>query len=77
MLSLELLVRLGCHLCEDAASLLTAEGVIFQRINVDSELKLREEYGLLVPVLRTQDGRELHYPFDAHSVKIFLHRINE
>lgn len=64
-----LYVRLGCHLCDDAARLLAAAGIDFVRIDVDRDPRLREEYGALLPVLQdTLHDRELVYPFTAASV---------
>ncbi|SUO95034.1 glutaredoxin family protein [Suttonella ornithocola] len=70
---MKLLVRLGCHLCEDAAQLLLHLGVSFERVDVDREIDLQKEYGQLVPVLYDQEAeRELLYPFDAEAVLDFI-----
>lgn len=64
-----LYVRLGCHLCEDAAQALQAAGVRFVRINVDLNPRLNDEYGALVPVLHDRESdREWAYPFDAREI---------
>lgn len=64
-----LYVRLGCHLCDDAARLLAALGIPFLRVDVDRDATLREEYGALLPVLHdTLRDRELVYPFTAADV---------
>lgn len=68
--NLTLLVRLGCHLCEDAAAMLAGAGLAFTRVDVDADPALREEYGLLVPVL-LHAGRELAYPFTAADAAAF------
>ena len=60
----ELLTRVGCHLCDDARRLVervTGEaGVPWQERDVDGDPGLRAEYGDLVPVVLV-DGRELGY----------------
>jgi glutaredoxin len=60
----ELLAREGCHLCDDARRLVprvTAEaGVGWTETDVDTDPRLRAEFGDLVPVVRV-DGKELGY----------------
>lgn len=51
-----LYTRPGCHLCEDAASVLVAEGISFHEIDISKDSFLEKEFGLLVPVLQV-DGR--------------------
>jgi glutaredoxin len=51
--------RAYCHLCEEMAQALRALGVAFEEIDVDSDPRLDELYGAEVPVLQTEDGREL------------------
>lgn len=64
-----LYVRLGCHLCDDAAQALTAAGVPFVRVNVDLNPRLNETYGAQVPVLYDREGdREWIYPFDVKDI---------
>ena len=62
--TVELLAREGCHLCDDARRLLervAAEaGVGWTEIDVDTDPRLRAEFGDLVPVVRV-DGTELGY----------------
>lgn len=60
----ELLSRVGCHLCDEARRLverLAGEaGVPWTETDVDSDARLRAEYGDLVPVVLV-DGKELGY----------------
>ena len=62
--TVELLAREGCHLCDDARRLVervTAEaGVAWTETDVDTDPRLRAEFGDLVPVVRV-DGKELGY----------------
>ena len=67
-----LYVRLGCHLCAEAAALLAAANVPVQRVNIDRDPALRAQYGTLVPVLYDPVlDRELIFPFDAEEVARF------
>lgn len=62
--TVELLAREGCHLCDDARRLVervAAEtGTGWTEIDVDTDPRLRAEFGDLVPVVRV-DGKELGY----------------
>jgi glutaredoxin len=62
--TVELLAREGCHLCDDARRLVervAAEtGTGWTEIDVDTDARLRAEFGDLVPVVRV-DGKELGY----------------
>ena len=51
--------RAYCHLCEEMADALRRLGVEFEEIDVDSDPRLDELYGADVPVLQTEDGKEL------------------
>ncbi|EHM55243.1 glutaredoxin-like protein [Cardiobacterium valvarum F0432] len=67
-----LYIRLGCHLCADAAALLAAADVPAQRVNIDRDPALRAQYDTLVPVLYDPArDRELIYPFDATDIARF------
>lgn len=62
--TVELLSRVGCHLCDDARRLVervAAEtGTGWTETDVDTDPALRAEFGDLVPVVRV-DGKELGY----------------
>jgi glutaredoxin len=59
-----LMTRTGCHLCEDAATLLRALarelGFAYDERDIDADPALRERYGEYVPVILI-DGREHGY----------------
>jgi hypothetical protein len=61
---LQLLTRVGCHLCETAAETLTRiggeAGLVPEAVDVDSDADLQAEYGDRVPVVLL-DGREHSY----------------
>jgi glutaredoxin len=54
--SVELVTRVGCHLCEDAAELLRRGGVEVNLRDVDSDPDLFRLYDFRVPVV-LQDGK--------------------
>ena len=62
--TVELLSRVGCHLCDDARRLVervAAEaGLTWTETDIDADPALRAEFGDLVPVVR-MDGKELGY----------------
>ncbi len=65
---------LGCHLCEQAETLIqsvTDAGVSVVEIADDSELL--ERYAVRIPVIkRTDTGVELGWPFDAAAIRHWL-----
>jgi glutaredoxin len=61
---LTLLSRTGCHLCDDArtivADVASEEGLAWDEVDVDTDVTLSDEYGDRVPVVLL-DGREHSY----------------
>jgi glutaredoxin len=55
--SVILYTRQGCHLCDDAAALLSRYGLSFESVDVDQDPALRERYNECVPVV-VIDGKE-------------------
>ncbi|HEV2972384.1 MAG TPA: glutaredoxin family protein [Pirellulales bacterium] len=56
-LEVVLYTRIGCHLCDDAKSLLQKYGLEVYLIDVDRDPVLAARYGQCVPVIAI-DGRE-------------------
>jgi ribosomal protein S18 acetylase RimI-like enzyme/glutaredoxin len=56
--SLQLVTRRGCHLCQEAERILSSRGVAFAVLDVDQDAELSRLYDFRVPVL-LQDGRPL------------------
>ena len=54
----QLLSRPGCTLCSVTAGWLTAAGIVFEEINVDTIPELAAAYGDAIPVVQV-DGREV------------------
>lgn len=63
---------MGCHLCDEAEVLLQKAVMarVFEWRYVDIALDdgLVEKYGARIPVLVTEDGRELGWPFSLLDV---------
>lgn len=51
------LTRGGCHLCDDAVTLLQQHGVTPRTVDIDSEARLAQQYTNCVPVV-VIDGKE-------------------
>lgn len=67
----------ACHLCEQAHGMLAAQlgtqaNACFEPVDIVESDVLFERYGLLIPVLQHPDGRELHWPFDAEQLQVFV-----
>ncbi len=73
--------RNGCHLCEDMYLLLQAyekfETISFELINIDRDPKIKDKYGLLIPVLTDNDENEIcHYFFDKQRFEAIINISN-
>ena len=62
----------GCHLCEHAETILEAGGHRFEAVDIADDLDLMERYGVRIPVVRDDAGRELGWPFDGAQLEDFL-----
>ncbi|QJD29853.1 glutaredoxin family protein [Methylococcus geothermalis] len=62
----------GCHLCEEAESVLASLGVAAKVVDIAGDDDLLQRYGVRIPVLRDGAGRELGWPFDAEAARRFL-----
>lgn len=71
---LVLYMTCGCHLCEQAESVLREQaGVVVRLVEIADDEELLERYGVRIPVLRRLDtGAELGWPFDADAVHRLL-----
>ena len=67
---------LGCHLCEQAAALITplsAKDWLLEEVDISDSDALLSRYGTRIPVLaRQMDGAELGWPFDQQQLLAFL-----
>ena len=67
----------ACHLCELAQEMLLSQlnagGVFtFDTVDISESDDLFQRYGLLIPVLRHPDGRELNWPFSQEQLALFM-----
>lgn len=64
---------LGCHLCEQAEQLLTqAQQVIaieWHSVDIALDEHLVTQYGLKIPVLLTEKGQQLNWPFSLLDIQ--------
>ena len=68
----------SCHLCENVELMLKNLGIEFLAVDIEENLELKKEYGLLIPVIFESDSkRELVYPFDEKRVLDFLEIIKK
>jgi glutaredoxin len=63
--------REGCHLCHQAAALLTRLGVAFDSVDIDADPDLRARFTECVPVV-VIDGKER---FRGHVDELLLRRL--
>jgi hypothetical protein len=75
-LSLTLLVRAYCHLCDEmrgaVAPLAAAAGLELREIDVDSDPALEARWGDRVPVLLAGQRELCHYRLDRRALGAFL-----
>jgi hypothetical protein len=69
MQTFTLFQRDDCHLCDQALDVLASARLPdFGSVWIDDDPDLEARYGHRVPVLRSSDGRELDWPFDAPAI---------
>lgn len=62
----------GCHLCELAEEILHAVSVKFDPVDIADDPDLIKRYGVRIPVVADQAGRELGWPFDGTALEAWL-----
>lgn len=67
----------GCHLCEQAKTLLwprlEAWGLNLEEVDIADSEELVELYGVRIPVIRlSHSEEELAWPFNAVELELFL-----
>lgn len=69
---------LGCHLCDDAESLLNTiklefKTLDYEKVDIATNDDLVDKYGVRIPViLHAESGVELNWPFDTVSLRQFV-----
>ncbi len=75
VVDIQLLGTSGCHLCEVAEKkvrmLAPQLGISVKKLDIASSDALVEQYGLFIPVLRSESGQELFWPFDEDQIEIW------
>lgn len=71
-MTLTLYSKEHCHLCDEAMALLAQLDRSALVIDIESSDELMAEYGLRIPVLADEQGRELGWPFDEAELRGFL-----
>lgn len=69
MPALTLYSKPDCHLCEVALEVLAELGWSATVVDVEADDELMAIYGLRIPVLADDRGRELDWPFDSEQVR--------
>jgi glutaredoxin len=73
---LRLLGRPGCHLCDDARTIVAAvaaeAGVAWDEVDVDSDGDLADEYGDRVPVVLLDGQEHAYWRVDAERLRAAL-----
>jgi glutaredoxin len=68
--------RAGCHLCDQARTMLERvredTGEAFVEVDVDTDEDLREKYGELVPVVTVDGVQQGYWRIDAARVRAAL-----
>ena len=66
----------NCHLCEQAKAilypLLTEKGWQLVEVNVQESARLKEKYGIRIPVVALPNGEEKGWPFTAAQIARML-----
>ena len=80
-MQIQLLGTSGCHLCDVAERLMRKLVPIYQfdlaKVDIALDTQLMDEYAMSIPVLRTQGGHELGWPFDEEQFEAWFNSANE
>ena len=83
MIHITLYGTAGCHLCEEAETVIfeacrvSKARIHLERVDIAGDSELENRYGLRIPVLVEQlTDTEISWPFDAPSLASFFSRAN-
>lgn len=68
---LKLYSRAEFGLCDETLEMISSLGLSAAKIDIEADDDLMAEYGLRIPVVADEAGRELGWPFDAEQVRDF------
>lgn len=82
MFELRLYTTLGCHLCDEAETVLKALGarypLIWTCIEIADDEGLVESYGIRIPVVQFgEDKDDIGWPFDVPKLEAWLLRVSK
>lgn len=67
----------GCHLCEDAQTLLEQHQIAFEYVDIALHEEWQEQFALLIPVLfHVESQRFLNWRFDSPALLSFIESLN-
>ncbi|KEI71778.1 glutaredoxin family protein [Endozoicomonas elysicola] len=76
MIQLTLYTTSGCHLCEEAEEMLNflqgQQVCRWAAIEISEDDRLVDLYGVRIPVIATEEGRELGWPFTLEALNDWL-----
>lgn len=67
----------GCHLCDEAETMISAaiknQSIIFTKVDIINDDDLLHHYALTIPVFRCLTTlEEFHWPFTEEAIKAFV-----
>ena len=78
LLRLDVYIRQGCHLCDEMIHVLSEfrndYNFSIETIDIDSDVKLRDRYNTLVPVLCLGEKEICHHFFDLKAFRQVIGR---
>jgi glutaredoxin len=72
MLNVVFYTRHGCHLCDDAAAVLRAHGITYQKVDIDDDPELVERFNTCVPVVEIDGVVRFRGRVDGRLLRRFL-----
>ncbi|MEI8235647.1 MAG: glutaredoxin family protein [Methylococcaceae bacterium] len=77
-MSLLLFGTQGCHLCEQAQTLLSQLAIPVEKIDIANEIQWQTEFAVLIPVLyHSPSQRYINWPFDSKVILSFIQSLSE
>ena len=68
----------GCHLCEQAQTLLSHLAIPVEKIDIANEIQWQTEFAVLIPVLyHSPSQRYINWPFDSKVILSFIQSLSE
>ena len=76
-MKIRLYTTLGCHLCEEAQSMLyqlrnQSTALFIEEIEIADSDAMIQLYGIRVPVIAREDNKEIDWPFNISELESFV-----